>query len=218
VRPLAPAALAAVFAALAAPAMLQAQDSSGVRREFWPEADVYWQLTPSTKALFVGALHRAQEIQYAEGELSLYVDHRVSRPWSLRAGAGYHESLSDTTYRERRGVAEATYHARLPAKWRLLDRNRVDLRWRDDFSWRYRNRARAERTHVFASGRALTYGLQFELFWTASDRAITRTETRATVEWRYAAVASIQGELVRQRDRDDALATDALGVVLALHF
>lgn len=143
-----------------------AQDSS---KEFWPELDVWYKLTPSWRASVLIPISRNIETNYREGSFVCQMDYSWGKPKRIifmrmlneeeaeriknkmiRGGYLTGVSLDDKgqTYSENTAFTE--FHYRIPVKGSFLitNRLRVDLRWmgnENEFSQRYRYRFMIEK-------------------------------------------------------------------------
>ena len=192
----------------------------GSHGEFWPEVDVFVGVAPSTRLLFLTSLTRAQDIQYQQAEVGAYVDSRLSPHWSVRAGYSFLGSTTNGSSREDRGVVALTYDVELPEAFRLLDRNRVDLRWvNGDFSARYRNRLRFERPVDLGRDRAITPYVQVEPYYYFSKNTIGRITSQIGAEWQMSRRFSLDGGFAHQNDRDAAVDNvNAIALTLTVNF
>jgi hypothetical protein len=126
--------------------------------EVWPEVDVYARLNANMRIYMMTARAKNREAQSDTWEfgpnLDIYLKSirgRVetspdqSRKKYLMLRLGYRVlPLSDHIV-EQRGVIE--FHCRyyLPESFLVVNRHRLDLRGKETFSWRYRNRVSVER-------------------------------------------------------------------------
>jgi hypothetical protein len=122
--------------------------------EFWPELDVYWNVT-SRYRLFslTRLLYRSPESQ-SRVQYGLHLDDMgLFRNGFVRVGYRFIPTFKDPANAENRGIVEATVHGR--GATRFVNRVRSDLRYLDDeFSVRLRDRVRIEH-QVRVSGRVI---------------------------------------------------------------
>jgi hypothetical protein len=168
-RSLPPVCLAAVLW-LAAAGAAAAQD---VAKEFWPEVDAWWRLSPAWRLSLFVPISENLDTHYREGNLIPQVDYAFGQTrfdrrlmdesraqkmkiFLLRGGYLGGKSLDDQgeAYAEHSALAEL--HARIPLKggFLLSHRFRNDFRFLGDdaeFSIRYRYRVMLERE--FTAGR-----------------------------------------------------------------
>jgi hypothetical protein len=210
-------ALLGAFAAATTP--VAAQDDP--RNELWPEVDVWVRVDPKTQLFFPLAVTRAREVDYREGLVGAHVDYRFDRTWSARVGYRYLWALGDVVeeepYREHRPVMEGTGRIRLPHGILLLDRNRVDLRFVNEaFSWRYRNRLRAERNFVLSRDRAILPYAMLEAGWDSRYDTFNRARLNLGGEYQFSPRVWLDAYLARQWD-SEADVRDLLAFGLALN-
>ncbi len=212
----------AIGAACAGPAA--AQETA---KEVWPEVDVWLQLSPKVKLFFPFSISRSRETKYTEALIGARVDYRVNRYVSVRAGYGYIWSISDTDgdppYREHRPIGELSLHAFPGASIHLIDRSRVDLRFiSGDYSYRYRNRLRLERTFTldrWPPTRTLTPYAMEELGYDSRYDTFNRSRFTAGVETQFTRTVMVDLNIVRQDDsRASVERLYALGLALNLTY
>jgi hypothetical protein len=211
----------ALGAACACPAA--AQDAS---KEVWPEVDVWVKLGPKVKLYFPVSLSRNRETQYTEGLVGARLDYSFNRYVSARVGYGYLWSISDDSdspYREHRPIGELALHFHPGASLALVDRNRVDLRFiNGEYSYRYRNRIRLERTFVPAlrsPDRTLTPYVMDEIGYDSRYDIFNRNRFTIGVERQFTRTVMVDLNLVRQDDtRASVERLYALGIALNLTY
>lgn len=126
--------------------------------EFWPEVDVFATLNSRLRASFMSAHTVDKDSDPAGWEfgpnLDIYLisirnrrseNYDVSKRKYLWLRLGYHVLPSPNGNTEQRGITEITSRFFLPKSFLLSDRNRLDFRGTNTFSWRYRNRLTLER-------------------------------------------------------------------------
>lgn len=167
-----------------------------IRREFWPEVDVYVQLREHSR-LYVryGGTRTASLQAYSDGQVGVYFDRWMINPIRLhgerqdvslakllmvRAGYQYARPRDGlTTPTEHMVSAEGTGKLHLP--WQLLvsDRNRFDFRWLNgNFQWRYRNRIKLERAFQAGKFQFIPY-FHTEVFCSLDQRRWNRVRYSA---------------------------------------
>lgn len=131
------------------------------RKEFWPEIDVFFRLTPKFRLGFQATVTKLEETKEdVEGSVTAHIDFSPRKDLTFRAGFRYALSLSDgDPYKEHRIFLEQTYRRKLPLAILLSDRNREELRFvNGDSSGRYRNRLTLERELSVRRVRLTPYG------------------------------------------------------------
>jgi len=203
------------------PALLQGQDE---RFEVWPELDVWVQLSPDWKLFFPLAISRAREVDYTEALVGAHVDYRFSRHFSARVGYRFLWAPSEigdsSVYREHRPIAEATLRAYPGLGIVLLDRNRFDLRFIDgETSWRYRNRARVERTFPFSRERSLNPYAMVEIGYDSRFDVFNRVRMQLGVEYQFSRRLMLDTYYLRQWDDYSSVPRlNALGLAFNLMY
>lgn len=203
------------------PALLQGQDE---RFEVWPELDVWVQLSPDWKLFFPLAISRAREVDYTEALVGAHVDYRFSRYLSARVGYRFLWAPSEigdsNVYTEHRGVAEITVRAYPGLGLVLLDRNRLDLRDIDgEFSWRYRNRARVERTFPLTRDRSVNPYAMVELGYDSRFDVFNRVRMQLGVEYQFSRRLMLDTYYLRQWDDYSSVPRlNALGLAFNLMY
>ena len=198
-------------------------------REVWPELDVWVQLSPKVKLFFPISVSRSRETQYTEALIGARADYRFNRYVSARAGYGYLWSISDKNnnvdepYHEHRPIGELSLRAFPGKSLVLFDRNRVDFRFiNGDYSYRYRNRVRLERTWSAddeASGRAVTPYAMEEVGYDSRYDTFNRSRFSVGVETQFTETVMVDLYLVRQDDsRASIERLYALGLALNLTY
>lgn len=194
-------------AALAAGLALALPTQAGYeQREFVPEVNVYWQLSPLARAYVQASVVGQLTQDTTDGEFGAYVDYTLQpifRPalqgaaWErnrylwARAGflfGGGQEGLKD--FSERRVIVEATARVPLPDQLWVTHRAHVDLRQIDGASsQRYRYRLGVEREFSVLGTTLVPYA-QAEVYYDTRFSAISRmvyqfgAELDLSHEWR----------------------------------
>lgn len=149
---------------------LEAQSESA---EWWPEADVYLQLTDRLRASVIAARSQDRESRNATSlevgpnlDVTLKSFRQMKAKDSLDSSkhtyltfrAGYHHLFNTGGSDEDRVILEVTPRFYLPKSILVSDRHRADLRFiAGTFSWRYRNRLSVERGFRIKSLRLTPY-------------------------------------------------------------
>jgi hypothetical protein len=186
----------------AAPGLLWGQEE---RFEVWPELDVWVQLSPDWKLFFPLAISRAREVDYTEALVGAHVDYRFSHHLSARVGYRFlwapSEIGEENVYTEHRGVAEITARAYPGLGIVLLDRNRLDLRDIDgEFSWRYRNRPRVERTFPLTRDRSVNPYAMVEIGYDSRFDVFNRVRLQVGAEYQFSRRLMLDTYFLRQWD------------------
>jgi hypothetical protein len=154
--------------------------------EGWPEVDIYAKLNASMR--FYGMATRARDLDADTKSwefgpnLDIFLwsirdrylssrDHAKRKYLMLRIG--YRVLPLPDHIVEHRGVIEIAPRYYLPKSFLLVDRNRIDLRGKDSFSWRYRNRLSLEREFK-AHGIAFTPYARAEGYYDCTSAKWTR--------------------------------------------
>ncbi len=151
--------------------------------EFWPEVDTYVTLSPKYRLFFMASKSVDQDSGQERWQFGPNLDitlkpilrmkFRTLDPEKrkyLTFRIGYRHLISQTGPDENRMILELTPRVPLPKSFLLTDRSRMDLRWRNGFSWRYRNRLGAEKNCKIGSFMFSPY-LRSEIFY---DSAVSR--------------------------------------------
>lgn len=214
--------LAAVALSLGPGAVCAAETS----REFWPELQVWWRLSPSTQLLFNPAPTRSRETDERSGiDWGFYVDHRVPKaPGSVRAGYVYSvtdpSTPQESKREEHRIVLDYSHRWKFGQAWQLIDRTRLDLRNQEGkgSSQRLRNRVQLEVETKLAELSLVPYG-NFELFYDTRYDTIARYKAELGATLVFSEQADITLYFGRQTDtKPQRQNINALGLLLALHF
>jgi hypothetical protein len=149
-----------------------AQDTTS--DQYWPEIDVYVNISPKIRLFFLGTLSKSVEdgeprnAQAFEAQIGAHVDYILNKHVILRAGYRYGTSVGDTNdpYKENRFLTEQTFRKLIPGGLLVSDRNREDFRFiNGDFSFRYRNRVTVEREFHLFKNRSVTPYASGEVFY-----------------------------------------------------
>jgi hypothetical protein len=244
-------AAAAAVALAALPAVASAQLFETTVQEFWPGLDVYYKLGEQSRIYAFASFARAREtatsteftwgVNYDWFAAELPVRVRAAVPqmeqyWSHWYRVGYvRVNALDGGRNENRLLGEATLRSE-PLFWdvQLANRSRLELRDIDgEFSWRYRNRSRVERTFGIVEGLGHTVGgpllrlgatylvpyAMLEFYWDSRDSDWTRRYRQFGVEMDLPRNQGIELYLAIQDDkRKEASTVIAWGVTYTLRF
>ena len=192
-------------------------------KEFWPELQVFWRLSPSTQVLFNPAPTRSKESDERTAvDWGLYVDVRAPKePASYRIGYVY--SVSDpnapTSQIEHRIVLDYNYRWKIGDAGQLTDRTRIDLRNKEgNTSQRLRNRLQYEYETRLGEVPFVPTA-SFELYYDTRYHKIARHKFELGATFVFSPLVDLTPYYGRQTDTQPRRANvDALGLVLALHF
>ena len=150
--------------------------------EFWPEVDTYLTLSPKYRLFFMAQKAVDQDSEQERWQFGpnfditlkpiLRMKFRTLDPEKrkyLTFRIGYRHLIS-TGPDENRMILALTPRVPLPKSVLLTDRSQVDLRWRNGFSWRYRNRLGVEKNFEIRSLAFSPY-VRSEVFY---DSAVSR--------------------------------------------
>ena len=206
----------ALLAASAFP--LSGQNTKG---EFRPESDVYVNLGPQVRLVFVDAFNQAQSADNRRGAFTYYFDTALKpvfrrelrrdedvfrqRYLTFRAGYQYTTSfVNGDSSSENRIIAESTWRAPLPVPGHfvLVNRNRGDFRFvkGKPFSMRYRNRIWVERD-VELGRFVFTPYIYDEIFYETSKSAWVPNRYAAGVQLPASRHLVVEPYYLRQNDR-----------------
>jgi hypothetical protein len=125
-----------------------ARGRAEVLDEFWPELDLWYSFSQSTRALLTVAGGRSREDgDRADAELALYLDYRASKRISYRVGylQTIDSSSEDEGVGEQRALFDFNYRWHFGSSTELADRTRLELRdLGNEDSVRIRNRLRVQ--------------------------------------------------------------------------
>jgi hypothetical protein len=127
-------------------------------KQFWPELDTYLTLSPKYRLFFIAAQSIDRDSRKEITEIGPNLDITLKPILRMKVKAldpekrkyltfrvGYRYLISHIGSNENRMILEVTPRFPLPKLALVSDRSRIDLRWRDGFSWRYRNRLSVEK-------------------------------------------------------------------------
>jgi hypothetical protein len=174
--------LAGVLIVLLASTVIPARSQDTVN-EFWPEVDTYVTLSPSIRLFFMASQSVDQDSGQERWQFGPNLDITLKpilrmkfqtldpeKRKYLTMRIGYRRLISQTGADENRMILELTPRFPLPKSFLLTDRSRMDLRWRNGFSWRYRNRLGVEKNLKIRSFGFTPY-VRSEIFY---DSAVSR--------------------------------------------
>jgi hypothetical protein len=217
-------ALAVRALSLGATLMVGATACAAVTNEIWPEIDVFLPVTGSLRLLLTGSGTRdAEGGDKTQGAYAAYLDYRINRHISVRAGYQYRQRPQLPTGArgsvEHRQRYDFTYYVDLRQDARLTDRTRIEVRDRGgQTTYRFRNRLMFTRdleVHrvllaPYASGEVF-YDTQYDRVDRLQFRLGTTLPTGPNVAWDF--------YLARQRDTQPATKfVNALGVTLIIKY
>jgi hypothetical protein len=206
-------------------------------KEFWPEVDTWWRVSPAWRLSLFVPISENLDTQYREGNLIPQVDvafgtaHRERRLvdedrvramkfFLFRGGYMGGKSLDDQGEAYTEHTAFAELHWRLPVKggFLLSQRLRTEFRWlgqdNPEFSSRLRYRLMLEKEYTVGRVSLVPY-VNVEPYYDSRYDTVNRIRLipGASVSWtRYAA---IEGNLTYQHDsKSSATHTVALNVIL----
>ena len=208
----------AVVLWLAAAGQAAAQD---VAKEFWPEVDTWWRLSPAWRlSLFVPTSENL-DTHYREGNLIPQVDFafgqtrrerrlmdedraRKMKAFMIRGGYLGGKSLDDegAAYSEHSALIE--FHSRIPNKggFLLSHRFRTDFRWLgqdSEFSTRYRYRLQLEKEYVAGRVSLVPY-VNGEAYYDSRYEAVNRYRLIAGTSVAWSPRTAVETNLTYQYD------------------
>jgi len=192
-------------------------------KEFWPELQVFWRLSPSTQMLFNPAPTRSSESDERTAvDWGLYVDYRAPKdPASYRIGYVY--SVSDpngpASQIEHRVVLDYNYRWKIGAAGQLTNRTRVDLRNKEgSTSQRLRNRLQYE-YEMQLGEMPFVPSTNLELYYDTRFDKIARYKFELGATFVFSPLVDLTPYYGRQTDTQPRRTNiNALGLLLALHF
>lgn len=166
--------------------LVPVRGSAEMLDEFWPELDLWYSFSKSTRALLTVAGERSREDgDRADAELALYVDFRASERISYRVG--YLQTIDSTSEDdssgEQRAMFDFNYRWRFGSATQLADRTRLELRdLGEEDSVRIRNRLRVEH-EMQVRQRSMTPYASLEAYYDDRYHSVSRwrVETGFTV-------------------------------------
>jgi hypothetical protein len=207
--------------AVAAPSAARAAETT---KEFWPELQAWWRLSPSTQLLFNPAPTRSSESDERTAvDWGLYLDYRAPKdPASYRVGYVYSVSNPQSAQSrsvENRVVLDYNYRWKIGEAGQLIDRTRLDLRYQDGgSSQRLRNRLQYEYETKLGETPFVPYG-NIELYYDTRYDAISRYKLEFGATFIFSAQMELTPYLGWQTNTQPTRKNvEALGLILALRF
>jgi hypothetical protein len=206
-------------------------------KEFWPEIDTWWRLSPAWRLSLFVPLSENLETHYREGNLIAQADYawgqtlrerrlvdearaRKMRIFMLRGGYLGGKSLDDQgeAYSEHTALVEL--HARIPVKGGLLlsQRLRTDLRWLGDdaeFSNRWRYRLQLEKEFTKGRSSVVPYA-NCEAFYDSRYDTVNRVRAIAGATVAWSQWVALEGNGTYQYDSHSSN-TEVLALNVILH-
>jgi hypothetical protein len=158
---------------------LSATGACQTSNDFWSEIDTYIGLSPRVTLFLMAASSTDRDTRDQQLEVGPNLDLTLlpflrprlkslnpekNKYLTFRTGYRYLTTVAGAPLHENRGVLELTARFPLPVGLELSERNRIDLRGLQQFSWRYRNQVTLERS--FQVRRVIfTPYLQAEIFY-----------------------------------------------------
>jgi hypothetical protein len=210
--------------------------------EFWPETDLWYRLSPSTRFSAFIPITKYNESKYRDLNIYLQADYawgktkhlfqrrlmdenriQEMKAWLLRGGFMEGWSLGENAGNYTEDMLFAEIHRRIPIKGRILlsHRIRTDLRWVGEdpvFSYRFRYRMMIERECSAGIFSIVPY-VNAEPFWDSRYLEFSRVRLigGATASW--APRFAFEGNLTYQYDSNyDAPNMYALNFILHVFF
>jgi hypothetical protein len=207
------------------------QETPETQKEIWPEVDFFFPLNERFRLVVAAGSEKAGETRDAlEAQAGAYVDCFFRERITLRAGYRYGFALDDNDpFAEHRLVFDQTFHKPLARQFVFSDRNRQELRWvNGDFSLRFRNRAKIEKTLVLGKRSLVPYG-SGELFYDSRFSTFNRFRLAAGTQFVFAKRETWLMNIRRQRvldfyylwqadSRSQPRRLHAIGVTFEVHF
>jgi hypothetical protein len=192
--------------------------------EFWPEADIWYKLTPSFRVSSFSAITRYLESDTRDFNLTLQTDYsfgyskrffytkladqnraQALKVWMIRGGYMGGWSLYDNAENYTEDMLFMELHRRILLKRQLLfsQRLRMDNRWvgqDPQFSYRFRYRVMLEREFLTEKKTSFTPYINVEPFWDSRYDLFNRVRIigGATVSWKTR--FSLEGNITYQYD------------------
>jgi uncharacterized protein DUF2490 len=204
--------------------MVGATASAAVTNEIWPGIDVSLPVTGSLRLLLTGSGTRdAEGGDKTQGAYAAYLDYRINRHISVRAGYEYRERLQLSTGArgsvEHRQIYDFNYYVDLRQDARLTDRTRIDVRDRGgQTTYRFRNRLMFTRDLEVHRVRLAPYA-SCEVFYDTQYDRVNRLQFRLGTTLPTGPNVAWDFYLARQRDTQPATKfINALGVTLVIKY
>lgn len=208
-------------------------------KEFWPELDVWWKITPQWRVSMYVPFSSNLETKYREGSIVAQGDYQWGNSKRIlymraldedRAAAinmrmirgGYlvGKSLGDHGEAYSENTAYAEFHIRLPLKgqWLLSHRFRTDLRWLGEdnaFSQRLRYRFMVEK-EFWSKGLSLVPYFNVEPYYDTRYQTINRVRYIAGTSVSWTSLFAIEANMTYQHDSKSSVSS-LFAVNLILH-
>lgn len=203
-------------------------------KQFWPGTDVFVKLNPNTR-LYFNSSRTKENREGTEIDLGASIDFLL-KPWArlnrlagarvdhskaspLLLRAGYHRIIPSEGTSEDRIVLEATPRVALVRGAVISNRNRFDFRFRDKFSWRYRNRIAVERSFEIHAYEITPYA-RAEVYYDSSAQKWSRTTETIGCVFPIRKRIEIEPYIQHQNDTSKSpnLQVNALGLTITLRF
>ena len=215
-------------------ASIQGQTSEReAAKQFWPEANIYWRLKPNVRLFFMVARTKetgkstetdvgasidffVKKIVKLKRVAGRHVDESKESPLLLRAG--YHRIFSSGESEDRLAF-DANPRYPLVSGAVVSARNRIELRFRDEFSWRFRTRIMGEREFAIGSYHITPY-LRAEFYYDSTVTKWSRTAITGGITFPIRKRSEIEVYVEHQNDTANSpnRQVNALGVTFSLHF
>jgi Protein of unknown function (DUF2490) len=219
------------------PFIISAQTTS---YEFWPEADVWFKVTPDVRLSSFSAITRYLESDTRDFNLTLQADYtfgyskrffytkladqnraQALKVWMIRGGYMGGWSLYDNAENYKESMLFIEIHRRILLKRQLLfsQRMRMDNRWvgqEPDYSFRFRYRVMLEREFLTSKKTSIIPYINVEPFWDSRYDIFNRVRVvgGTTVSWKTR--FSFEGNITYQYDSKSS-ATNVLAYNAILH-
>jgi len=214
----------AVLACALWPAVTGDVAAAETTREFWPELQAWWRLSPSTQLLFNPAPTRSSESDDRTAvDWGLYLDYRTPKdPASYRIG--YVHSVSNPQSEqsrriEHRIVMDFNYRWKIGDAGQITDRTRLDLRDQEgSTSQRLRNRVQYEYEGKLGELGFVPY-TNLELYYDTRYDTIARYKFELGATFVFSPQLELTPYYGRQTDTQPQRHNiNALGLILGLRF
>jgi hypothetical protein len=205
--------------------------SADTVNEFWPEVDSFVTLSPTYRLVFMAARAIDRDSRQGEGEFGASFDISLKPILRMKLNrlnpeerkyltfrAGYRYLTGQNGPAENRMILEATPRFPMPKSFLVADRNRIDLRWRSTFSWRYRNRLTVEKSVAIRSFSFTPY-VRSEIFYDSTVSSWNRLTYSGGVVFPIKNRAEIEPSFERQNISGSSVNhVNGAGLTLSLYF
>ena len=216
--------------------------AQGTSYEFWPEANVWYKVTPGLRLSSFAAITRYLESDTRDFNLTLQTDHSFGyskrffftrladqnraqqlKVWMARGGYMGGWSLYDNAENYKENMLFLELHRRILLKRLILfsQRIRMDNRWLGqdpNFSYRFRYRAMVEREFLTGKTSFIPY-VNVEPFWDSRYDLFNRVRVigGTTVSWKSR--FAVEGNITYQYDSKSSVTNVlAFNAILHLYF